>query len=145
MTKASKNKKFHVRKAFTLIELLIVIAIIGTLASIVLVSTNSSRDKAKMAKALMSMRSLSTMANACTISSGTLNLPVSNGNPGTTVCNNAPETLPDIANTSFTYCAQGCGGWYSGTDGSYAISAYSDFFPGGRKVIVCGSGVDVTG
>lgn len=35
------------KKAFTLIELLIVIAIIGILAGVVLVSTNSGRQKAK--------------------------------------------------------------------------------------------------
>lgn len=37
-------------KGFTLIELLVVIAIIGLLASIVLVSVNSSREKARVAK-----------------------------------------------------------------------------------------------
>ncbi|MFH1611996.1 MAG: type II secretion system protein, partial [bacterium] len=37
------------QKAFTLIELLVVIAIIGLLASIVLVSVNSVREKAKIA------------------------------------------------------------------------------------------------
>ncbi len=48
------------KKAFTLIELLIVIAIIGVLASIILASLNSSRDKGSdtgMKTAINSLRS----------------------------------------------------------------------------------------
>ncbi len=49
---AIKYKKINKQKAFTLIEVLVVITIIGILASIVLVSTRGVREKARIAKLL---------------------------------------------------------------------------------------------
>ncbi len=50
------DKKYF--KGFTLIELLVVIAIIGTLSSIVLVSLNTNRKKAKAAKLMSDLKQI---------------------------------------------------------------------------------------
>jgi len=46
------------QKGFTLIELLVVISVIGLLASVLLVSLNSAREKAKYAKAKRDMMTI---------------------------------------------------------------------------------------
>jgi prepilin-type N-terminal cleavage/methylation domain-containing protein len=55
------------KKGFTIIELLIIVAIIGILATVIMIIINSARDKAKDNAALDTMNSIRASAQACIV------------------------------------------------------------------------------
>lgn len=73
------------KSGFTLVELLIVIAIIGILAGAVLVSTSSSRLTAKDTAALAAGDSLTLLISMCDSDGGKVNKPNASG--GNDLCN----------------------------------------------------------
>jgi prepilin-type N-terminal cleavage/methylation domain-containing protein len=75
-----------IQKAFTLIELLIVIAIIGILASIVLVSLSSAKTKANISKAQSFGQQLVIAFQACDASGGEITVPNSTTTPTNDLC-----------------------------------------------------------
>lgn len=94
------------RKGFTLVEILVVMAIIAILASIVFVSLGNQRQRARVTAAVASIKSAMTPAMTCSSLDGTVQVPVAVG--GNALClgsDETPETIlwPVLSNNC-VYC-----------------------------------------
>ncbi len=106
MGKIISHKKYNFQTGFTLIELLVVISIIGLLSSVVLVSMNSARLKARDGRRLSDMRQIQTALE--------LYYDKNKQYPN-------PACDP-LGNCSVTTCS----GWDSSGDGEFIIALKND-------------------
>ncbi|TAK95036.1 type II secretion system protein [Patescibacteria group bacterium] len=82
------------KAGFTLVEILMVVALIGILSTIVLVMVSKSRDRAAIKSYLSAMQSLRTGVEICFTGS----TPISSGKAGDAVCA-GKELYPAISNS----------------------------------------------
>ncbi len=92
-----KNKKNN-SSGFTLVELLLVMAIIGILAGAVMVGISTSRKRAKVTATLKTANNITAELADCYLN----NKNVSGASAGTQICSGAGD-WPDISDKSCTY------------------------------------------
>jgi len=104
-------KRVRKQKGFTLIELLVVIAIIGILATIVMVSLNTARSKARDARRVSDIRQLQLALQMYYDAAGSY--PATLAALAPTYISTEPKDPDNVA--SYQYCVSATKGYHLGT------------------------------
>lgn len=137
-------KKQSNKKAFTLIELLIVIAIIGILSGVVMVSSRSGVDKAKRASAISTASSAMVELVTCGEDGGLVKTDTFSATGGGTICCTSASgacttiaghalTWPDLTNIGWRYRTNPTGNLNVATGFVYVIENIAD----NTQIVTC--------
>ncbi len=91
------------KKGFTLVEILLVIAIIGILASTIFVSLNGQRNRAKLGSAMETGRSIMPYVVECYLTDKTLTAWTNTATGAGTICAGSVAEWPSLDKTGCVY------------------------------------------
>lgn len=106
---------YSLNKGFTLVEILLVVAIIGILAGVLMVGIGSQRERARGVAALESVRGVMPFIAECYLKNNSINVPDADG--GESICGTG-ISYPAIGSGSTI----GCGYTGGGGGGNAAIT-----------------------
>lgn len=131
-----KQKNNSLKKGFTLIEVMMVMAIIGIMAGVVMVSMKSSVDRSKKSSALTTASSVLPEIVTCQDDGGNINRPSSSSTGGGTICSAAGHNAawPNISQTGWVYSAAGGGTWVSNAN---IVTMTFNLTKNGETAITC--------
>ncbi len=119
-------------KGFTLLELLVVIALTGIFAVVVIASLTSTRGRGRIASVQTSLSAVRSAANTCMTAGTALNSPAT---PGTTLVCTGDIGIWNVLPSSWSYAVTGSADCHDGggttdldlttIDGVFKICAYS--------------------
>ncbi len=124
------------KEGFTILEILIIVAIIGILVSVVLISLMGGKNNAQDNSAFTSFKSLAAPAYMCMMGGGNLTLPVANNsicNPSGIVPN---SNWPEFTRTGWAYAGGGffwCNPLYNGGTPPTSCGVYNNGSCGGNN------------
>jgi prepilin-type N-terminal cleavage/methylation domain-containing protein len=125
------------KKAFTLIEILVVVAIIVILATVTLLLISQATKNSRISSAKTSVRSALLAVSACKNMNGAVSTPSGSENGARLICTTAGAGLPSANWPQLSNGYQYSAGTYDSVNCTFPVSTNGDVTPLGNTFLTC--------